>query len=107
MRHSEEVFIAVVGCRLARLIRLFDAAATLEPEARNRVDGLRANLRLDEITADLQARSTCDHVWDAPIEELWFEPIDIDHRYLLEHPENMLFPSSMDAYLALVSSYPQ
>lgn len=87
----EDELIGEIGCRVATLIRLFEDAATRDPESVNFIDGFRINQNLNDITVDLKTFEACNYVWDATIEDLRFEPIEIDRRSLLVIPESNPF----------------
>lgn len=94
----EEALISEIGCRAATLIRLFEDAATREPELVNTIEGFRINENLDAIAAELQTFSACDYVWDAPIEQLKFEPIELDRRELMVIPTSSPFAPSLESF---------
>ncbi len=96
----EEALIRETGCRAATLIRLFEDAATREPERVNTIEGFRINQNLDAIEAELQTFSACDYVWDAPIEQLKFEPIELDRRELMVIPTSSPFVPSLESFEA-------
>lgn len=83
---SEEDFDQEVSCRLVRLLRLFDDAAERSPEHRNHIDGFRIDQNLEALEADLRDITVCAHLWDSPIETLYFTPHDLDRRDLLDLP---------------------
>lgn len=93
---TEEELISEIGCRVATLIRLFDDAAKRYPESLNFIEGFRINQNLNEIKADLRTLEACDYVWDATIEDLRFDPIEIDRRSLLVIPESSPFAPSLE-----------
>lgn len=80
---EQDEFDRTVGCRLATLIRLFDAAAEKAPERVNHVQGFRAKWDLAEVEAELRELEVCAGIWVAPIESHYFEPTEIDRRELL------------------------
>lgn len=94
---SEHELINEIGCRAATLIRLFNDAAERDPQSLNFAEGFRINQNLDEIEADLKTLDGCDHVWAASIEELKFDPIEIDRRSLLIIPESSPFAPALES----------
>ncbi len=80
---SDAEFQSEVECRIATLIRLFEHAASNAPEHRNATDGYRIRQNLEQVTTELKAKGTCDHIWTAQIDDLFFEAIEIDQRSLL------------------------
>ncbi len=85
----EAAFQSEVECRIATLLRLYEHAAQTAPEHRNATDGFKINQNLEQVTAELKATRVCDHIWQAPIDALRFEPIEIDQRSLLTIPEDI------------------
>ena len=73
----------IIGCRIARLIRLFEHAALNAPEHRNRIDGFREQRKLNDLTEEIKGYGVCGDVWEVPIETLRFDPIEIDRTALL------------------------
>ena len=97
----EAEVISTVGCRAARLIRLYNDAASRAPELRNEIDGFRITNNLAAVTAELRGKEACRHVWEAHFVDLRFEPIVVDRRSLLDvdldpalfwHPDPYLYP---------------
>ena len=94
----EDELISEIGCRVGTLIRLFDDAATRQPDSVNSIEGFRINNDLDSIEADIRTLDACDYVWETTIEDLKFDPIEIDRRSLLIIPESTPFAPSLERF---------
>ena len=77
---------------------LFDDAATKHPDSVNSIEGFRINNDLDSIEADIRTLDACDYVWETTIEDLKFDPIEIDRRSLLIIPESTPFAPGLERF---------